>query len=98
MHRLRDVNIRPTLGGKKAPGTLELHANGLRFQSARGEKLDLIFANIKLAFFQVRHLGHAPTRPASTSRLSTSRLSPRRLTPLLLPLALPSRRPRRRSS
>ena len=69
MHRLRDVNIRPTLGGKKAPGTLELHANGLRFQSARGEKLDLIFANIKLAFFQVRHLGRASTRPASTSRL-----------------------------
>ena len=52
IHRLRDVNIRPTLGGKKAPGTLELHANGLRFQSARGEKLDLIFGNIKLAFFQ----------------------------------------------
>ena len=97
MHRLRDVNIRPTLGGKKAPGTLELHANGLRFQSARGEKLDLIFANIKLAFFQVRHLGRASTRPASTSRLHIPPL-PRRLTPLLLPLALPSRRPRRRSS
>ena len=76
VHRLRDVNIRPTLGGKKAPGTLELHANGLRFQSARGEKLDLIFANIKLAFFQVRHLGHAPTRPASTSRLHIPPLHP----------------------
>ena len=52
IHRLRDINIRPTLGGKKAPGVLELHSNGLRFQAARGEKLDLIFKNIKLAFFQ----------------------------------------------
>ena len=52
IHRLRDVNVRPNVGGKKAPGTLELHANGLRFQAARGEKLDLTFKNIKLAFFQ----------------------------------------------
>ena len=80
VHRLRDVNIRPTLGGKKAPGTLELHANGLRFQSARGEKLDLIFANIKLAFFQVRtwvtpqHV--PPPHPASTHPASASRLPP----------------------
>ena len=27
-------------------------ASGLRFQAARGEKLDLIFKNIKLAFYQ----------------------------------------------
>lgn len=52
VHRLRDVHVRPNLGGKKAAGTLELHVNGLRFQAPRGEKLDLIFTNIKLAFFQ----------------------------------------------
>ena len=52
LHRLREVNIRPSLGGKKAAGVLELHANGLRFLAPRGEKLDLIFSNIKLAFFQ----------------------------------------------
>jgi len=52
IHRLRDVNVRPSVGGKKAPGTLELHATGLRFLTSRGEKLDLIFKNIKLAFFQ----------------------------------------------
>jgi len=52
IHRLRDVNVRPTLGGKKAAGVLELHSNGVRFQSPRGEKIDLIFKNIKLAFFQ----------------------------------------------
>ena len=40
------------MGGKKAPGTLEIHSTGLRFQAARGEKLDLLFKNIKLAFFQ----------------------------------------------
>eukprot|EP00967_Tisochrysis_lutea_P071043 scaffold94102_cov31-Tisochrysis_lutea.AAC.3 len=50
--RLRDINVRPNLGGKKAAGTLELHLNGLRFQAPRGEKLDIIFRNIKLAFFQ----------------------------------------------
>jgi len=52
VHRLRDVNVRPNVGGKKAPGVIELHTNGLRFQAARGEKLDIIFKNIKLAFFQ----------------------------------------------
>lgn len=52
IHRLRDVNVRPNVGGKKAPGTLEIHSTGLRFQAARGEKLDLIFKNVKLAFYQ----------------------------------------------
>jgi nucleosome binding factor SPN SPT16 subunit len=52
IHRLRDVHVRPTVGGKKAPGVLEIHSNGLRFNAARGEKLDLIFGNVKLAFFQ----------------------------------------------
>ena len=52
VHRLRDCNVRPNVGGKKAPGTLEIHSTGLRFQAARGEKLDLIFKNIKLAFYQ----------------------------------------------
>ena len=50
--RLRDVQVRPTVGGKKAPGTLEIHQNGLRYTAARGEKLDIIFSNVKLAFFQ----------------------------------------------
>mmetsp|Transcript_3937 Transcript_3937/g.10265 ORF Transcript_3937/g.10265 Transcript_3937/m.10265 type:complete len:1060 (+) Transcript_3937:110-3289(+) len=50
--RLRDVYVRPSVGGKKAAGELQLHSNGLRFQAPRGEKLDLNFKNIKLAFFQ----------------------------------------------
>lgn len=52
MDRLRDVNVRPNVGGKKAPGALELHVNGLRFQASRGERLDLPFKNIKIAFYQ----------------------------------------------
>jgi len=50
--RLRDVFVRPNVGGKKASGELQLHVNGLRFQAQRGEKLDINFKNIKLAFFQ----------------------------------------------
>jgi len=52
VHRLRDVFVRPNVGGKKSSGTLELHANGLRFVTGRGEKLDIIFKNVKLALFQ----------------------------------------------
>lgn len=36
IHRLRDINVRPTLGGKKSAGVLELHSNGVRYQSGRG--------------------------------------------------------------
>ena len=52
VHRLRDCYVRPNVGGKKSSGTLELHVNGLRFTTGRGERLDLIFKNIKLALFQ----------------------------------------------
>lgn len=50
--RLIDVNMYPHISGKKTLGSLEAHANGLRFVSNRGEKIDLIFANIQHAFFQ----------------------------------------------
>ena len=49
--RLRDCYVRPNVG-KKAAGTLEIHANGLRYLASRGEKLDIIFKNIKIAFYQ----------------------------------------------
>ena len=52
VHRLRDIYVRPNVGGKKSSGTLELHANGLRYQALRGEKLDLVFKNVQVAFFQ----------------------------------------------
>ena len=51
---LHDVWVRPTLGGrgKKMTGSLEAHTNGFRYHSPKGEKLDIMFGNIKHAFFQ----------------------------------------------
>ena len=49
---LPDVSIRPNISGKKTSGTLEGHTNGLRFTSTKGEKVDLIYENIKHAFYQ----------------------------------------------
>ena len=51
---LSDVWIRPTLGGrgKKLTGSLEAHTNGFRYHSPKGERLDVMYGNIKHAFFQ----------------------------------------------
>jgi len=48
---LDNVNIKPTLAGKKTIGSLETHVNGFRFVTAKGQKLDFTFKNIKHAFF-----------------------------------------------
>ncbi|XP_078436133.1 global transcription factor C [Wolffia australiana] len=53
--RLSDLWIRPVFGGRgrKLPGTLEAHANGFRFSTSRpDERVDILFSNIKHAFFQ----------------------------------------------
>ena len=51
--RLTDVAARPALAaGKRASGTLEAHTNGLRYQSMKGDKIDLLYSNIKHLFFQ----------------------------------------------
>lgn len=53
--RLTDLWIRPVFGGRgrKIPGTLEAHVNGFRFSTTRqDERVDIMFANIKHAFFQ----------------------------------------------
>lgn len=49
---LNDVAIRPNISGKKTTGTLEGHTNGLRFTSSKGEKIDIIYSNIKHSFYQ----------------------------------------------
>eukprot|EP00958_Prasinococcus_capsulatus_P001992 scaffold179_cov368-Prasinococcus_capsulatus_cf.AAC.32 len=51
--RLNDLMVRPGLGGrgKKLPGWLEAHANGFRY-STRDQHVDILYANIKHAFFQ----------------------------------------------
>ena len=50
--RLPDVTIRPSLQGRKLSGTLEAHTNGLRYTTFRGDKVDLLYNNIKHFFFQ----------------------------------------------
>ncbi|WCJ39284.1 FACT complex subunit SPT16 [Euphorbia peplus] len=53
--RLTDLWIRPVFGGRgrKLPGSLEAHVNGFRFSTSRSdERVDVMFANIKHAFFQ----------------------------------------------
>lgn len=50
---LREVFPRPALEGKRVPGDLEIHQNGLRFTSPlRDQKIDVLFNNIKHVFFQ----------------------------------------------
>ncbi len=33
-------------------GTLEAHTNGLRYTTIKGDKVDILYSNIKHAFFQ----------------------------------------------
>jgi nucleosome binding factor SPN SPT16 subunit len=51
--RLANLNIRPTLGGgRRTLGILEAHENGFRFTTAKKGTVDIIYKNIKHAFFQ----------------------------------------------
>jgi nucleosome binding factor SPN SPT16 subunit len=38
-HRLQDCFLRPALDGKRQPGEVELHQNGLRYQSLGAQKM-----------------------------------------------------------
>ncbi|KAF8126534.1 FACT complex subunit SPT16 [Boletus edulis] len=52
-HKLPEVFVRPALDGKRLPGEVEIHQNGLRYQSPMGsQKIDVLFGNIKHLFFQ----------------------------------------------
>ena len=48
---LRDLQARP-YHIKKIKGILECHINGFRYTASKGEVIDVIFSNIKNAFFQ----------------------------------------------
>lgn len=50
--KLKDLYIRPNIITKRIHGTLEAHTNGFRFTSIRGDKVDILYNNIKHAFFQ----------------------------------------------
>ena len=48
----QDLYIRPNIVQKRLSGTLEAHVNGFRYTSIRGDKVDIMYNNIKHAFFQ----------------------------------------------
>eukprot|EP01102_Stenamoeba_stenopodia_P008460 TRINITY_DN2431_c0_g1_i1.p1 TRINITY_DN2431_c0_g1~~TRINITY_DN2431_c0_g1_i1.p1 ORF type:complete len:1068 (+),score=305.24 TRINITY_DN2431_c0_g1_i1:257-3460(+) len=50
--QLNKVFIRPQLGGKAKTGTLAAHKNGLRFTAGPDAVIDIMYENIKHAFFQ----------------------------------------------
>ena len=50
--KLKDLYCRPTLSSKKLQGSLESHTNGFRYTSMNGDKVDILFSNIKIAIFQ----------------------------------------------
>ncbi|PVG03034.1 FACT complex subunit SPT16 [Serendipita vermifera] len=51
-YKINDVFPRPALDGKRLPGDIEIHQNGLRFQSISNQRVDVLFSNIKHLFFQ----------------------------------------------
>lgn len=52
--RLADVYARPSLEARRAPGDVEIHANGIRFRSQlkAEQRIDVLFANVAHAFLQ----------------------------------------------
>ncbi|KII88934.1 hypothetical protein PLICRDRAFT_175186 [Plicaturopsis crispa FD-325 SS-3] len=51
--KLPEVFVRPALDGKRLPGEVEIHQNGIRYQSPLGsQKIDVLFSNVKHLFFQ----------------------------------------------
>ena len=49
---LPEISIKPPISSKKCQGVLEAHVNGFRFNSSKGERVDIIYKNIKHAFLQ----------------------------------------------
>jgi nucleosome binding factor SPN SPT16 subunit len=51
---LDNVYIRPAMEGKRVPGKVEIHQNGIRYQSPlnASHRVDILFSNVKHLFFQ----------------------------------------------
>jgi len=49
-----NVFVRPAMDGKRVPGKVEIHQNGLRYQSPlqQLQRVDILFSNVKHLFFQ----------------------------------------------
>ncbi|GAA5939274.1 hypothetical protein JCM3775_007175 [Rhodotorula graminis] len=52
--RLTEVQLRPSFDGKRQSGDVEIHSNGIRYQSSvkQEQKIDILFSNIKHLLFQ----------------------------------------------
>jgi len=50
--KLKDLYIRPNLTQKRIAGVLEAHTNGFLYTSIRGDKVEILYNNIKHAFYQ----------------------------------------------
>ncbi|KAI9729207.1 MAG: FACT complex subunit spt16 [Cirrosporium novae-zelandiae] len=52
--RLPDLFVRPALEGKRVPGEVEIHQNGIRYQGPLrlDHRIDILFSNIKHLLFQ----------------------------------------------
>uniref|UniRef100_A0A1I7WCF3 FACT complex subunit n=1 Tax=Heterorhabditis bacteriophora TaxID=37862 RepID=A0A1I7WCF3_HETBA len=50
--KLKDLFVRPNIIAKRISGSLEAHLNGFRYTSLRGDRIDVLYNNIKHAFFQ----------------------------------------------
>ena len=48
-----NVFLRPAMDGKRVPGKVEIHQNGLRYMSPiNTQRVDILFSNVKHLFFQ----------------------------------------------
>ncbi|KAJ7929292.1 FACT complex subunit SPT16 [Mycena leptocephala] len=50
--KMPEAFIRPALDGKRLAGEVEIHQNGVRYMSPNGQKVDILFSNVKHLFFQ----------------------------------------------
>ena len=50
--KLKDLYLRPNVVQKRTPDTLEAHTNGFLYTSLRGDKVEMLYNNIKRAIFQ----------------------------------------------
>lgn len=49
--KLKDLYIRPNIVQKRLSGILEAHVNGFQYTSIRGDKVDILYNNIKHGFY-----------------------------------------------
>jgi nucleosome binding factor SPN SPT16 subunit len=52
--KLGEIYVRPALEGRRLPGDVEIHSNGIRYkmQLKSDQRIDVLFSNIKHLFFQ----------------------------------------------